>query len=129
MGSVGGVDLTVRDADRVQRFYEDVAQWRVSPLEMGGYSDYLMLPPGGRKPVAGVCHKRGVNAKLPPVWMIYIKVPDLDASLKRCQELGGKVLVKPAAMGAGSRYAVIEDPAGAVCALYQVADEASSPAL
>jgi hypothetical protein len=87
---------------------------------MGGYNDYMMSPPKDRKPVAGVCYKRGVNAALPSQWMIYITVANLAASPQKCRKLGGELLVGPKRMG-GSRYAVIADPAGAVCALYQPA--------
>ena len=86
---------------------------------MGGYSDYCMSPPPGGGPVAGVCHKRAGNAKLPSVWMIYITVADLDTAMQSCRELGGKVLIEPNHMGPQGRYCVIEDPAGAVCALFE----------
>ena len=93
---------------------------------MGGYRDYSMGPPGGDA-VAGICHKRGVNAALPSVWMIYITVADLEAALARCRELGGKVLQDPKSMGPLSRYCVIQDPAGAVCALYEGSPASASP--
>jgi uncharacterized protein len=47
-------------------------------------------------------------------------VEDVDASARKCTELGGKVIVGPRAMG-GGRFCVIQDPAGAVCALYRPA--------
>jgi len=74
-GSIGWVDLTVRKAEPVRRFYEATVGWRAEPVDMGGSSDYTMSPPGNRGPVAVVCHKRGVNAGLPSVWMIYITAP------------------------------------------------------
>ena len=118
VGAIGWVDLTVQNADQVTSFYQAVAGWTVQPVHMGGYDDYSMCPPETGIPVAGVCHKRGVNAQLPSVWMIYITVDDLEASMQRCLELGGKVLIEPNNMGPRSRYCVIEDPAGAVCALF-----------
>jgi hypothetical protein len=62
-----------------------------------------------------------VNADLPPRWLIYINVEDLDASLAACAERGGKVLGRVRQMGRASRYCVIEDPAGAVAALFEPA--------
>ena len=62
-----------------------------------------------------------MNSDLPPVWLIYIVVETLEASLAACAEPGGEVLVGPKAMGPGSAYAIIKDPAGAISALYQVA--------
>jgi len=49
-----------------------------------------MFPPGEPQPVAGICHARGENAAMPPAWMIYITVRDLDESLWRAVEGGGK---------------------------------------
>ena len=86
---------------------------------MGEYDDFSMIPAGGEEPVAGVCHARGANADIPPAWLIYIIVENLEKSLSACRELGGEVLVGPKSMGPGSSYAIIRDPAGAVSALYQ----------
>ena len=43
---------------------------------MGDYSDFNMCDATGDA-AAGVCHARGRNAELPPVWMVYFQVPDL----------------------------------------------------
>jgi len=80
-----------------------------------------MTPPGEAQPVAGICHARGQNAGLPAVWMVYIVVADLDESLRQTLERGGKILRAATSMGAQGRYAVIADPSGAVCALFQAA--------
>jgi predicted enzyme related to lactoylglutathione lyase len=71
-------------------------------------------------PVAGVCHARAGNADLPPVWMVYLRVPDLDAALEPCVARGGEAL-RPVRSAGGYRSAVIRDPAGAVCAIGQPA--------
>jgi uncharacterized protein len=118
-GTIGWVDLTVADAGELRDFYRDVAGWTPEPVEMEGYSDWAMRPSAGGDPVAGICHKRGSNAALPPVWLMYVVMENLDPSIARCRELGGRVLAEPRASGAQGRYAVIEDPAGAACALYQ----------
>jgi uncharacterized protein len=117
-GTIIWRDLTVPDADRVRDFYTAVVGWQAEPVEMGGYSDYNLIPPGAQDPVAGVCFRRGANANLPAQWLMYITVEDLDRSIARCIELGGKVLSGPRRMGE-ARYCVIEDPAGAVSALFQ----------
>lgn len=120
LGRPAWVDLTVADAPRVRDFYCAVVGWKASGLDMGGYEDYNLALPGG-EPVAGVCHARGPNAGLPPVWMVYFTVRDLDTSLAAVAQGGGRVVAPPRSAGGGARYAVIEDPAGAVCALFQPA--------
>jgi predicted enzyme related to lactoylglutathione lyase len=121
-GTIGWMDLTVEDADHIRDFYSAVVGWEPQPISMGEYSDYCMAPPKNNKadsqPVAGICHRRGPNADLPPVWLVYLTVTDIAASLANVQALGGKVLAQTRS-SSGGYYAVIEDPAGAVCALYQ----------
>lgn len=118
VGSIGWLDLTVDAAEKVRDFYQEVVGWRSEPVDMGGYSDFTMTSPGSGQAVGGVCHARGTNASLPPQWLIYIVVEDLDHSMQRCLARGGEILVAPRGM-AGSRYCVIRDPAGAAAALYQ----------
>ena len=118
-GKIGWIDLTVPDATAVRDFYQNVAGWTPSSVDMGGYSDFCMHPPGEEQPVAGICHARGSNAGLPPVWMVYITVDDLDESLRQCEARGGKQRTPVRNMGPTSRYCVIEDPAGAVAALFE----------
>ena len=116
VGSITWSDLTIKDAKAVRDFYSEVVGWKSSPVDMGGYDDFNMNLPGGGETVAGICHARGPNAKLPPQWLIYITVADVDESAKQCVELGGKIIDGPRSMGE-YRFCVIEDPAGAVAAL------------
>jgi predicted enzyme related to lactoylglutathione lyase len=117
VGTIGWTDLTVDNAQEVRDFYQQVVGWGTSEVDMGGYSDFCMNPPGG-DPVAGICHARGTNTGLPAQWLPYITVEDLDASVARCEALGGKVLAGPKGGGGQARYCIIQDPAGAVAALY-----------
>ena len=121
-GTVAWTDLTVPDAEGIRDFYARVVGWVPESVAMGEYADFNMTVPVTGQPVAGICHARGVNADLPPVWIVYLVVEELDTSLTTVQEGGGEVLVGPRSMGPGSAYAVIRDPAGAVVALYQVGE-------
>jgi predicted enzyme related to lactoylglutathione lyase len=118
-GKIGWIDLTVPNAEALRDFYQSVTGWTASPVDMEGYQDFCMLPAGETQPVAGICHARGPNSELPPVWMVYITVDDLDESLRRCETLGGKLRMPVRSMGAMGRFCVIEDPAGAVAALFE----------
>ncbi len=118
VGSIGWADLTVPDATGLKDFYAQVAGWSIVPLSMGDYDDYVMTMPNSQTAVAGVCHARGKNAGLPAVWLMYITVADLDASLAACRASGGTVVMEPRSSGGTARYAVIQDPAGASVALF-----------
>jgi predicted enzyme related to lactoylglutathione lyase len=116
---ISWVDLTVGDAQGIKEFYKDVVGWKPEAVSMGEYDDFNMNPPSGTAPVAGICHARGANANLPPQWLIYIVVEDIKRSIQRCVELGGKLLAGPTSTGEQGSYCVIQDPAGAVAALFQ----------
>jgi predicted enzyme related to lactoylglutathione lyase len=118
-GAISWTDLTIPNADEVRDFYAEVVGWTAEPLDMGGYSDYVMKVPSTGTGVAGVCHARGTNTGLPPQWLIYITVADLDASVAACRAHGGSIIKDPTPMGEMGRFCVIRDPGGAVAALYQ----------
>ncbi len=86
---------------------------------MGEYEDYVMKSASGDG-VSGICHARGVNAGIPPQWLLYITVANLADALEKVVANGGEVVHQ----SGGGSMAIIKDPAGAVCALY--AEQANS---
>lgn len=120
VGRIAWLDLTVPDASEIRDFYRQVVGWSARDVQMedGGerYADYNMLCEDGSA-AAGVCHARGANADLPPVWMIYLPVGDLAESLRRVREEGGDVVKAVHGEDDEYMYAVIRDPVGAHLAL------------
>lgn len=116
LGRIVWTDLTVKDAETMRDFYAAVADWRYEAVEMGDYADYNMIPRDAGEPTAGVCHARGRNAALPPQWIVYISVADLDRAVRECQARGGRIVDGPRSMGE-QRFCLIQDPAGAVAGL------------
>lgn len=120
VGCIAWADLTVPDAAATRDFYRQVIGWSSEdcPMTDGGdsYADYNMLAPDGNA-VAGVCHARGTNTDVPPVWMLYLPVGDLDESVRRVEAEGGKV--RKASKGSDGKLsgAVVEDPVGVVFAI------------
>jgi len=119
VGSIGWTDLTVDNAEEIRNFYSAVVGWKTDPIDMGGYNDFNMTPPASDEAVAGVCHAKGGNTGLPTQWIMYVTVEDIESSADRCKQLGGKVLTGPTGSAGKDRTCVIQDPAGAVIALYQ----------
>lgn len=120
VGRILWLDLTVTDATSTRDFYQQVIGW--SPEEVAlkdgaeRYADYNMLGEDGT-PAAGVCHARGGNADLPPVWMLYLPVGDLDESLRRVEEEGGRILKAVRSKEGELHFAVVQDPVGVFLAL------------
>ncbi len=118
IGSITWFDLTVPNAEEVKSFYNKVVGWKSENVDMGKYNDFNMQSPDSGETKTGICNKKGGNVDFPSQWLIYITVKNVDESAKLCKENGGKVLVGPKEMSGYGRYCVIEDPAGAVCALF-----------
>ena len=93
VGRVAWRDLTVPNAEEIRDFYSAVVGWSWSPVDMDAYDDYNMTAPSGGEAVAGICHARGVNGKLPPQWLMYVAVEDVDESARRCREFGSRKLL------------------------------------
>lgn len=120
VGHIAWLDLTVPNAEAICDFYREVVGWSAEELPMQdadkSYVDYNMVG-GDGQPAAGICHARGANADLPPNWLIYLPVGDLDESLRRVSEEGGKVVKNSTSPDGSFRYAIIQDPVGATLAL------------
>ncbi len=115
-GRMAWLDLTVPNAKEVSDFYAAVVGWEVEAVSLGDYDDYSVLYAG--KASAGICHKKGGNSHLPSQWMPYFTVNDIDESIAGVTKHGGEVIAEPRG-AAGSRYAVVQDPGGAVCTLHE----------
>ncbi len=120
IGRIAWLDLTVTDAGTTRDFYEQVIGWTSAGLQMGDagdhYDDYVMHG-GDGAPSGGVCHARGPNQGLPPVWLLYLPVGDVAESLRRVETEGGTVITTKRGSDGAFVYAVIRDPAGAYMAL------------
>ncbi|MDM7860846.1 VOC family protein [Alteromonas sp. ASW11-36] len=117
VGTMGWLDLTVDNADEVKAFYQQVVGWTSADVSMGEYNDYMMKAENGNE-TAGICHNRDANKGLPAKWLPYFIIADIKSSLTSVTNLGGKQLSEIRSYG-DSRFVIIKDPAGAVCALYQ----------
>lgn len=120
VGRIAWLDLTVPDAAASRDFYAAVVGWSVQDVAMDdagqAYADFCMLGADGES-AAGVCHARGANADVPPVWLLYLPVGDLAESLRRVRDGGGQVLKEIAGAEGACAAAVIQDPVGVVVAL------------
>jgi len=119
-GRIAWLSLTVANAPSIRDFYRQVVGWSVQEIEMKdmneAYRDYNMLAAGGQ-PAASVCHARGANLGLPPVWLIHLPVGDLSESVRRVRAGGGRIIKETQGPDGTYASAVVEDPVGACLAL------------
>lgn len=131
LGDLAWMDLTVPDAEQVKSFYQKVLGWQSDAIKMScdgeDYADFSM----SAKPsdstekqtasthfTTGICHAKGVNADMPAQWLPYFLVSDIDVAVGKVKMLKGHLVTSIKNVG-NDRFVVIEDPAGAKCALYQ----------
>lgn len=111
-------ELMTRDVAAAARFYSELIGWKVVDSGMPGM-DYKLLRVD-EKNVAGLMEMpKDIPEQVPAHWMGYVAVSDIDDVLKRTPELGGKVLHGPQEVPGVGRFAVIQDPTGAVVSLLQ----------
>ena len=110
------VDLSSTDAAASRGFYAKLFGWKVelSPdPEAGGYA----LAKLGGKDVAGIGPAQTPQG--PSAWMLYIGTRDADATAKKVQAEGGKVIAPPFDVLDSGRMAVFQDPTGAFISVWQ----------
>jgi len=110
-------DLMTTDPNGATDFYTKVAGWGTQPWDTGGMP-YTMwttenTPIGGVMPLAPE-----MAGSVPPHWIGYVAVPDVDESAKQVESLGGRVLTPPMDIPEVGRFAVISDPQGAAIAIF-----------
>jgi len=60
---------------------------------------------------------------VPPNWLPYFQVTDVDATANKAKDLGAMLFVPPADIPNTGRFSVIRDPQGAVFAIYKPAQK------
>lgn len=111
-GAATWVELQSRGVDASAAFYGDLLEWTPGPEDDG----YRMLQRQGQ-PVAGLmAMPPEVPADVPSYWLVYFAVDDVEAAVRRVEELGGSVVVSTMTVQE-MRFAVVADPSGAVFAL------------
>ena len=97
-------------------FYKAIYGWTITPQDMGPMGTYYLLKRGDQ--MAGGIFK-GSTPGVPSHWYSHVAVTDLDATVAKAPELGGRVVMAPTPVPGMGRFAVILDPAGADFAVFQ----------
>ncbi len=110
-------ELHTQNRPRAQKFYAQLVGWETKEVPMGPGEPYTLCLLGG-KDHAGIT-KSMAPASVPPHWLAYIAVDDVDTSAARAQELGGTQLRAPMDIPEVGRFSVVRDPTGAAFALFK----------
>jgi uncharacterized protein len=106
-------ELASPDFDSSTAFYSQLFGWQIAPFE-GSPTPYLAIK-NGEANNGGI--REATPPGTPPHWLAYFGVEDIDAALAKAQELGATTLAGPIDIQM-AKIGVIQDPQGAVLALY-----------
>jgi uncharacterized protein len=106
-------ELASPDLDASSAFYSGLFGWEIAPFE-GSPTPYLSIKNAGAN--NGGMRELGPPG-VPPHWLVYFGVQDIDAGLAKVQELGGEKVAGPIDIQM-AKIAVVKDPQGAMFALY-----------
>jgi uncharacterized protein len=115
-GTPSWVDLGSPDVKASADFYGAVLGWTAHTVPQPEAGGYTLFHSNGKQ-VAGVAPL--MNPGQPPAWTTYVSVEDAAATAARAVEAGGKVLMEPMDVLDQGRMAILQDPTGAVVALWQ----------
>jgi uncharacterized protein len=118
-GTLCWADLSTPYPKRASDFYAGLFGWLLisDPKDPSGYlhiknGEHFIggIPPGAHR-------KPGV----PPHWLAYFQVDDVDASASKAKQMGANLYLAPMTMEGVGRMSVIADPQGAVFAIFKSA--------
>src|SRR5579859_6781995 len=112
-------ELMTSDAKAAEAFYRGVIGWDIKDAGMPDRSYAILsagpIMVGGLMPIPEEARAMGV----PPTWMGYIAVDDVDGYAARVKAAGGAVLRAPDDIPGVGRFAVAADPHGAAFYLFK----------
>ena len=114
-------ELMTSDPKAAIAFYSEVAGWKTQPFtEATGPEPYTMWV-GTQGPLGGVMTLPAEAKKMgaPPHWFSHVSVDDVDATVAKVKQLGGKVHVPPTPIPKVGRFSVIADPQGATLSVFK----------
>lgn len=104
-------ELITTDVASAKAFYTSLFGWTLTENPMG--MDYTLVKADG-KGIGGIMATPPEARGMQPAWGAYVTVDDVDAIAGKSVELGGTILLPPRDIPEVGRFAVIQDPQGAV---------------
>jgi predicted enzyme related to lactoylglutathione lyase len=120
-GAVTWTELATRDTEGAKKFYTSLFGWKEKTSSGAGmtYTEFSL----DETPFAGMMEMNAqmVGMGVPPHWLTYFQVADVDASANTAKGLEATLVVPPMDIPNTGRFSVIRDPHGAVFAIYKPA--------
>lgn len=117
-GNFGWNELMTHDVEQAKAFYGGLFGWTTQTAETGGPAPYILFQ-NGAHPTAGMIKISPEMGPAPPHWLAYVNVTDAEATMNKAQSLGATILQPVMQVGTMGKFVVIQDPGGAVFAVWE----------
>lgn len=114
-GAFSWNELLTTDVAGAKAFYGELLGWTLQDNNSHGMP--YTLAKIGEEMVGGIMAMPQQAQGMPPMWGGYVTVDDVDALIPRVERLGGKIIAPPMDIPDVGRFAVIQDPQGALLSL------------
>lgn len=105
-------ELITTDLDSAREFYSELLGWSFTETKTIYGNSYLVIHKENTY-VGGMMLKDGnVDDDIEPCWDPYVCVDDIEVSVERVKELGGKVVIPPTDIPETGQFCGILDPQG-----------------
>src|SRR4051794_37624109 len=87
-------ELSTTDVDSARKMYSELFNWTTREIPISPTDKYVIFSAEGGGDTGAVCplqqdHPAG---PIPPNWLVYMSVANVDESAAKATELGGKIL-------------------------------------
>lgn len=117
-GEVCWNELATSDLKGAKDFYSKLFGWTFTDHDMGEMT-YTMIKKGDKEFGGIWAIPKDQTGQIPPHWMTYVLVKNVDDALQQVEQLKGKVMKPATNVSDFGRFAIITDPTGAHIALWQ----------
>ncbi len=118
-GAFSWNELARSDAAGSTEFYTQLLGWEVE--SMPGMEEYKMLKAGDQM-VGGLMDK-SAHCDGPALWLSYVTVADVNASLAKAVELGAEEIKGVTEVPGKGSFAIVKDPQGGMIGLWEFTGE------
>ena len=110
------IELQTKDITKAKEFYSKLFDWKLEDIPAPGGASYTMINVGEG---TGGGMFMNPEPSVPPHWLAYVGVDDIEASTQKARELGGTIVKDVMEVGDYGWMSVVIDPTGAAIAMWK----------
>ncbi len=109
-------ELNTTDPAKAKAFFGELFDWKLEDMDMGTMT-YTAIRVGDG--TGGGMMKHPMPGQ-PSIWIPYVLVDNVEASTKKAQSLGGKVIKEKSEVPNMGYFSIVLDPTGAAIGLWEM---------